>query len=67
MKVYVVHRVGSGFSREDYSTSEVVGVYTEATLAKKVALLARGTWTEVDLDYIWPGIQQDAPEFGMTL
>jgi hypothetical protein len=67
MKVFVVHRTGSGYTREDNSTSEVVGVYTEATLAKKVALLARGTWTEIDLDYIWPGIEQAAPEFGITL
>ena len=67
MKVYVVHRTACGYARGDQPISDVVGVYTEATLAKKVALVTRGTWTEVDLDYIWPGIQQDAPEFGITL
>jgi hypothetical protein len=67
MKVFVVHRTGSGYAREDNSTSEVVGVYTEMTLAKKVALLARSACTEVDLDYIRPGIEQAASEFGITL
>ena len=67
MKVFVVHRTVGGYAREDASSGDVVGVYTDITLAKKVALLARGTWTEVDVDYIWPGIEQLAPEFGITL
>ncbi len=67
MKLFVVHRSRSGYAREDNSTSEVVGAYTDITVAKKVALLARGTWTEVDVDYIWPDIEQSAPEFGITL
>jgi hypothetical protein len=67
MKVFVVHRAQAGFSREDNTSSEVVGVYTDIGIAKKVALLARGTWKEVDVDYIWPGIEQTASEFGIKL
>ena len=67
MKLFVVHRSACGYAREDQPISDVVGAYTDITVAKKVALLSRGTWTEVDVDYIWPGIEQAAPEFGIKL
>ena len=67
MKVFVVHRTVSGYAREDASSSDVVGVYTDQEVARKVALLGRGKWTEVEVDYIMPYFINTAPEFGMTL
>ena len=67
MKVFVVHRTRPGYAREDASTSDVIGVYTDKEVARKVALLGHGRYDEVEMDYIFPGIKAAAPEFGMTL
>ena len=67
MKVYVVHRTCEGYAREDAPTSDVIGVYTNKEVARKVAILGRGSYDEMEVDYIVPGIKAAAPEFGMTL
>ena len=67
MKVYVVHRTRSGYAREDSPSSDVVGVYTDKEVARKVALLSYGRYDEVEVDYIAPGIKAAAPEYKMTL
>ena len=67
MKVFVVHRTSDGFSRSDTSSSDVLGVYTDKEVARKVALLSYGKYVEVEVDYIFPGIKSAAPEFGLTL
>ena len=67
MKVYVVHRTREGYSRGDALDSDVLGVYTDQEVARKVAILGYGKWMEVEIDYIYPGIKAAAPEFGMTL
>ena len=67
MKVYVVHRTRGGYAREDAPTSDVIGVYTDKEVARKVAILGHGRYDEMEVDYIVPGIKAAAPEFGMTL
>jgi hypothetical protein len=67
MKVFVVHRSVGGYAREDASSSDVVGVYTDGEVARKIALLARGQCKEVEVDYIMPYFINTASEFGMTL
>lgn len=67
MKLYVVHRTRSGYAREDDPVSDVVGVYIDKEIARKVALLSYGRYDEVYLDDVPPGIRAAAPEFGVTL
>ena len=67
MKVYVVHRNRSGYAREDAPTSDVVGVFTDQEVARKVAMLSYGRYDEMEADYIMPGIKAAALEFGMVL
>lgn len=67
MKVFVVHRTREGYSRGDALSSDVLGVYTDEEVARKVALLGYGRYDEVEVNYIFPGIKAAAPEFGMTL
>ena len=67
MKVYVVHRTRAGYAREDAHTSDVVGVFTDKEVARKVALLSYGRYDEMEVDYIMPGIKAAAPEYGMVL
>ena len=67
MKVYVVHRIRGGYAREDAPTSDVIGVYTDKEVARKVALTGYGQYMEVELDYILPGIKAAADEFGFEL
>lgn len=67
MKLFVVHRTRGGYAREDAPTSDVIGVYTDKEVARKVALLSYGRYDEVELDYIYPGIKAAAPEFGFEL
>lgn len=67
MNLYVVHRTRSGYSRESATTSDVVGVFTDKEVARKVAILSHGQYMEVELDYIMPGIKAAAPEYGFTL
>lgn len=67
MKVYVVHRTRGGYAREDAAESDVVGVFTDKEVARKVALLSYGRYDEMEVDYIMPGIKAAAPEFGFTL
>jgi len=66
-KVFVVHRTRGGYAREDAPTSDVLGVYTDKEVARKVAILGYGEWMEVEVDYIYPGIKSAAPEFGFKL
>ena len=67
MKVYVVHRTRSGYAREDAAESDVVGVFTDKEVARKVALLSYGRYEEMEVNYVMPGIKAAAPEFGFTL
>ena len=46
MKVYVVHRTRAGYAREDAHTSDIVGVFTDKEVARKVALLSYGRYDE---------------------
>ena len=64
MKLYAVHRTRGGYAREDAATSDVIGVYTDKEVARKVALIGHGQWMEIELDYIPPGIKAAADEFG---
>lgn len=66
MKLYVVHRTRAGYAREDV-TSDVLGVYTDREVARKVAILGHGQYMEVEVDYIMPGIRAAAPEYGFEL
>lgn len=65
MKLYAVSRPVGGYARELAARSEIVGVYTDREIARKVAVLSSGTYEEVELNYIWPGIRASAPEFGL--
>ena len=65
--LYSVHRPTPGYAREDEGGSEVVGVYTDREVARRVAILCHGRWDEVTLDYVWPGIKARAGEFGFEL
>ena len=67
MKLFVVHRTVGGYAREDASSSDVVGLYTDGEVARKIAILAHGQYKEVEVDYIMPGFINAASEFGMTL
>jgi hypothetical protein len=67
MKLYVVHRTRAGYAREDAPTSDVLGVYTDREVARKVAILGHGQYMEVEVDYIMPGIRAAAPEYGFEL
>ena len=66
MKLYVVHRTRGGYTKSDV-TSDVLGVYTDKEVARKVALTGYGQWMEVELDYVLPGIKAAADEFGFDL
>lgn len=67
MKVFVVHRTREGYSRGDALSSDVLGVYTDPEIARKVAILGYSRVDEITVDYVLPGIKAAAPEFGMTL
>ena len=67
MKLYAVHRTRAGYTREDAPTSDVLGVYTDREVARKVAILGHGQYMEVEVDYIMPGIRAAAPEYGFEL
>jgi hypothetical protein len=67
MKVYVVHRNRGGYAREDAAESDVVGVYTDQEVARKVALISYGRYEEMEVDYVFPGIKAAASEFGFSL
>ena len=67
MKVFVVHRTREGYSRGDALSSDVLGVYTDSEVARKVAILGYSRVDEITVDYVLPGIKAAAPEFGMTL
>jgi hypothetical protein len=66
MKIYVVHQSTGGYAREDNSCSRVVGTYTDAEVARKVALIAGlSSVAEVELDHIPPGYEKEAVELGI--
>lgn len=67
MKVYVVSKMIGGYAREDNPSFVVVGVYTEESKAKMVATISQGRYREIELDYIHPGIRNDATAFGYNL
>lgn len=66
MKIYVVHQLIGCYAREDDSRSHIAGAYTDAEVARKVALIAGlSSVAEVELDHIPPGYEKDATEFGI--
>ena len=67
MKLYAVHRTREGYAREDAHTSDVIGIYTDQEVARRVAVISYGQWQEVEVDYIPPGIKADATAYGVTL
>lgn len=67
MKVYVVSKMIGGYAREDNPAFVVVGVYTKEENAKIVSKVSQGRYREIEVDYIPPGIKQDADEFGYKL
>lgn len=50
MKLYVVHRTRDGYSRTDPKVSDVVGVFTDKELARKVAIASHGKYEEQSKD-----------------
>lgn len=67
MKLFVVHRLVGGYAREDSPVSDVVGVFTDKEVARQVAVISHGMWTEHELDYIYPGIKATADVYGFNL
>ena len=67
MKVYVVHRTCRSYVRDDAMESDVVGVYTDQQIARKVALVSRGRYKEIEVDYVFPDIKAAASEFKFSL
>ena len=65
--LYVVHGTRGGFAREDSQQSHVVGVYTDETVATRVARIASGRVDTVTLDHVAPGYLASAREMGTPI
>jgi len=67
MKVYVVHQVRRSDYVDDTLECNVVGVYTDLNVARKVALVSRGRYQEIEVDHVFPEIKDAAPKFRISL
>ena len=65
--LYVVHGTRGGFAREDSQQSHVIGVYTDETVATRVARIAGGQVDTVTLDHVAPGYLASAREMGTPI
>jgi hypothetical protein len=65
--LYVVHGTRGGFVREDNQQSQVIGVYTDETVAAQVARIAGGRVDTVALDHVAPGYLASARELGTPI
>lgn len=58
MNLYVVHGVIAGYTREDPKNSKIYGVFTDSRTAAKVASVNNGEISQVELNFVSPGIKQ---------
>ena len=66
MELHIVHHTIGGYAREDRSETNVIGVYSDASLANMVSLASHAKTTTVQLNHIPPGILKSMEMLGMT-
>ena len=67
MILHVVHMTIAGYERSDPGTSDVVGVFTDEDIAKKLKMTlgyASGV-SKIELDFLAPGHLANMKELGL--
>ena len=67
MTIFVVHNTIGGYAREDAEQSNIVGVFTDETMAKTLARILGANCTEVTLNEVPKGYLSFARELGVKL